>query len=343
MTRIRSVVFLCTCCLAASAQAAEVTVKNDSLTDFGPAVIVAGFSASERAASWLTSPCNGDIRAVQVFWRSPSGTTGNTIHFGLYIHRAGTFPNPGALAQTIGGPIFTDNALNEFRFLDENSTIPLIVPVTSGETFVIALEFATGITAVDPSVVRDTDGNQTGRNALYAEFPQGTFTWFNSQTLGVNGDWVIRAVIDCAVGPNEADVGVGAMTTPESYTAGQPLSYSIVIDNAGPVSAATVTVVDIFPSAFQSPNWTCIGSGGATCPASGTGNITQNISLPVNGIATFLVNGTVAPGTTGTLTNSVTAVVGGSVTDPQTADNTATVNTSPVPTNPLILADGFEN
>ncbi|WP_170113211.1 hypothetical protein [Ahniella affigens] len=45
---------------------------------------------------------------------------------------------------------------------------------------------------------------------------------------------------------------------------------------------------------------------------------------------------------TGTLTNSVTAVVGGGVTDPSTTDNTATINTS-ASSGPLIFLDGFEN
>lgn len=342
MSPISSLGFLCVVCLTGQAVAVETTVQNDSLSNFGSAVIVAGFDQGEKAASWLTSPCNGNIRAIQIFWRSPSGTTGNTIHFGINIHRAGTFPNPGALAQQIGGPVLTDNALNEFRFLDENNTVPLIVPVTSGETFVVALELASSVGASDASVVRDTDGNTPGRNALLARLGPGNLVWFNSADLLVQGDWVIRAVVDCTAAPNEADVGVGIITTPEQYTAGQPLTYTIVIDNAGPVTASTVTVVDIFPAAFQTPTWSCVSSGGATCPATGSGNITQNVSLPMNGATTFTVNGTVAAGTTGTLTNSVTAVVGGSVTDPSTADNTATINTV-ASGGPFIFADGFDS
>lgn len=323
--------------------AAEVTVQNDSLSGFSSAVIVQGFSAGEKVASWLTSPCNGNLRAVQVFWRSPAGTSGETIHTAIEILRAGSFPTPGALAETIGGPVLTDGVLNEYRFLDENMAIPLIVPVTADETVVVALVFDTAVGAGDPSVVRDIDGNQSGRNGLLAEFPpgSGTYLWFNSSTLGVNGDWVIRAVIDCAVGPQLADVGVGAMTTPTQYTAGQPLGYTIVIDNAGPAAAPSNTVVDIFPAAYLTPNWTCSASGGATCVMSGSGNITQVVSLPVGSNVTFTVSGTVAAGTTATLTNSVTAVVGGSVTDPAAGNNTATTNTTAAGADP-VFDDGFE-
>jgi uncharacterized repeat protein (TIGR01451 family) len=325
-TQTHALALLIAAGLAAGTHAAEVTVRNDSLNDLGTAVIVGGFAVGEKAASWLTSPCNGNLRAVQVFWRSASGTSGETIHSAIEISRNGTFPTPGVLAQEIGGPVLTDGVLNEYRYLDENQAVPLIVPVTENETFVVALVFDVAVAAGDPSVVRDVNGNQAGRNSLYADLG-GTFIWFNSSTLGVQGDWVIRAVIDCAAGPQEADVGVDVMTTPAQYVAGQPLTYTIVIDNAGPVGSGTNTIVDIFPAAFTAPSWTCSGSGGATCPASGNGNLTQNVNLPNGGAVTFVVNGTVAAATTGVLTNSVTAVVGGSVTDPIPANNTATINT----------------
>ena len=62
------------CMLSSGVGAAEVTIKNDSLTDFGGAAIIWGFAAGEMAGSWLTSPCDGNLVAVQIFWRSPTGT-----------------------------------------------------------------------------------------------------------------------------------------------------------------------------------------------------------------------------------------------------------------------------
>ncbi len=326
---------------AVSVQAAEVTVKNDSLNALGAASIVWGFVAGEKAASWLTSPCNGDLRAVQVFWRSPNGTSGTAIHNSIEIFRGGSFPNPGALALTVGGPVLTDGVLNEYRYLDENQVIPLIVPVTADETFVVSLEFAFAPQAsVDPSITRDIDGNQSGRNALLADLG-GSSVWFDSTILGVQGDWVIRAVIDCAAGPQSADVGVGLVANPSAYIAGQPLSYTIVVDNAGPLASPSTTIVDIFPAALQTPTWTCTASGGASCTSPGSGNITQLVSLPVGGTVTYQVAGTVANGTTGLLSNSVTAVVGGSVSDPVPANNTATLDV-PAGGGVLIFLNGFE-
>jgi uncharacterized repeat protein (TIGR01451 family) len=338
--RVRATFAMLSASLATPVHAVEVTVQNDSLSGFGSAVVVGGFATGEKAGSWLTSPCDGNVRAVQVFWRSQTGTSGETIHSAIEIFRAGTFPSAGALALTIGGPVLTDSVLNEYRYLDENQTLPVVVPVVANETFVVSLQFDGAIGAADPSVVRDVDGNQSGRNAILANFG-GNFTWFDSALLGVGGDWVIRAVVDCAAVAQEADVGVEMETDPAQYSAGQPLTYTIVIDNAGPVASPMNTVVDVFPSAFGAPTWTCVGSGGATCPSSGNGNIGHSIGLPVGGFVTYMVNGTVAAGTTGTLTNSVAAIVGGAVTDPLTGNNTATTNTVAGGAVP-IFADGFE-
>ena len=325
-----------------SAQAGETTLQNDSLVDFGSAVIVTGFIAGGGAGSWLTSPCAGDIRAVQVFWRSQSGTSGQTIHFAIDIFRSGSFPDPGALAESIGGPVLNDGVLNEYRFLDENNTIPLIVPVTQGETIVVALLFAEAPPApLGPSVVRDTDGIVPGRNTVYSNFGLG-FEWRSSESLGLSGDWVIRAVVDCDAGSQVADVAVGMSAAPLAYLAGEPLDFTIVVNNTGPVAAPGTTVVDVFPAAYTGVTWTCAPSGGATCTAAGSGNITQLVNLPVGGEVVFDVTGIVAPGTTADLVNSATAVVGAGITDPDLGNNIATL-TVQAAGPPLIFADGFEN
>jgi uncharacterized repeat protein (TIGR01451 family) len=307
-----------------SVGAVEQTVQNDSLGNGGTGVIVYGFAAGEAAASWLTSPCSGTLRAVQVFWRSPSGTQAQEIHDSITVYRAGTFPNPGAEAAVIGGPVLVDGVLNEWRYLDENNTIPLSVSLTNNEQFIVSFKFFEApLTNSSPSVMRDTNGIQSGRNALLADLG-GTFMWFDSATLGLTGDWVIRAVVDCPVVPQSADVVVGMSANPNAYTPGSTLVYTVTVANAGP-AAASATVVDVFPASYTGVSWVCVASGGGTCVASGNGNITQNVSLPSGGQVTYTVSGTVAPGTTGSLSNSATAVVGSPVTDPDTNNNTATL------------------
>lgn len=326
--------------LPAAPRAAEVTVKNDSLTDFSAAVIVAGFVANEKASAWLTSPCNGNVRAAQVFWRSGSAGSGQTFGRSIQIARGGTFPTPGAVQQTIEGPVLTDSDLiNEFRFLDENSSIPVNVPVTQNETFVVSFEFDAATPGTGPSVVRDVDGCQAGRNGLFA-IPPGF--WFSSCSLGVSGDWVIRAVIDCGVAPASADLSIAVTAGSAFYTPGAPVNYTIVVSNAGPSAVNNTSVTDTFPSVLGNVSWSCSTTGGAQCPVPiGSGNIVIGTNLPAGSTVTIQATGIVLTGTTGPITNSAGAFPPAGITDPNLANNLAavTVNLQQDP----VFANGFEN
>lgn len=327
---------------AAHAQAAEQTLQNDSLVDASTAVVVTGFLAGGGAASWLTTPCTGNIRAVQVFWRSQTGIGAQVIHEAVNVYRSGTFPTPGALAASIGGPVLTDGVLNEWRFLDENNVIPLFVPVTQGETVVVAILFDSAPPGpAGPSVVRDTNGIVPQRNAIFSNFGLG-FVWRSSESLGVTGDWVIRAVVDCPVVTPEADVAVGMTANPTSYVPGAALSYTLMVHNNGPAAANGTTLVDVFPAALTGVTWTCAPSGGATCTANGSGNITQLVNLPANSQVVYTVNSTVLAGTVGALSNAMTAVLPAGVTDPMPGNNTSTLVLKPL-VLPDLLVDGFED
>lgn len=175
------------------AAAAETTVQNDSLQPGQTGAIQAGFDPGESAAVWLTSPCDGRIVAVQVFWRSLSGGTPQSVEDSITIHEEGVFPVPGAVLETLLAPVMNDGFLNEFRHLDEEQTVPLDVPVTQGQVFVVSFKFFNNPNPLNgPSVVTDI-GCQAGKNAIDAN----GLGWVSSCALGVSGDFVIRAVVDC--------------------------------------------------------------------------------------------------------------------------------------------------
>jgi len=182
-------------CFASVARAAEVVVKNDSVVDFGQAVIVGDFNAGEMAGVRLTSPCAGSIVAVQVVWLAGSPSAPQTLEEFITIHQdAGTFPIPGAVLAELEGPLLTPGFINEFRHLDEAGTIPIDVPVTLGQNFFVMLEFGedTNVGGGSASVVRDTNGCQANRNILFAN-PGGYINF----CLFLAGDLAIRAVVDC--------------------------------------------------------------------------------------------------------------------------------------------------
>ena len=119
-----------------------------------------------------------------------------TVEDSITIFAEGTFPSPGAIKDNAGqpavlvGPVMTDGVINEFRFLDEEQTIPVNVSVTAGEVFIVSFKFYDTPPALGPSVVTDTDGCQAGKNAIGP-------SWTNACDFGISGDFVIRAVIEC--------------------------------------------------------------------------------------------------------------------------------------------------
>ena len=83
-----------------------------------------------------------------------------------------------------------------------------------GQIFIVSFKFLENPNQlVGPSLVNDTDGCQNGKNTIDA---QG-LGWVSSCLLGVGGDWVIRAVVECetaAAGPGSVPNGFDAPGVP---------------------------------------------------------------------------------------------------------------------------------
>ncbi len=122
-----------------------------------------------------------------------------------------------------------------------------------------------------------------------------------------------------------ADLSITKTDGSTTYTPGTPVTYTIVVANAGPSNAPNASVTDTLPAALTGATWSCVGSGGATCPPSGAGNLAAvAVSIPVSGQVTFTVSGVVSPAATGSLSNTATVAAPVGVTDPNTANNSAT-------------------
>ena len=95
--------------------------------------------------------------------------------------------------------------------------------------------------------------------------------------------------------------------TPCAPNASAATTIAIVATNAaGPSAAPGATVADAFSPDLTGCSWTCVGAGGATCAASGAGDINDTASLPVGGSATYTATCMVDPGATGSLVNTAT-------------------------------------
>jgi uncharacterized repeat protein (TIGR01451 family) len=138
----------------------------------------------------------------------------------------------------------------------------------------------------------------------------------------------------CYTPPASADLSISNSDGVTSVTAGGAATYTLVAANAGPSSVTAATVTDAFPSSLTC-TWTCAASSGSSCPASGSGNISNSVNLLSGGSATFTATCSISAAASGTLTNVATISAPAGVSDPATGNNSAsdsdtvTVNSSP--------------
>jgi uncharacterized repeat protein (TIGR01451 family) len=120
-----------------------------------------------------------------------------------------------------------------------------------------------------------------------------------------------------------ANLGITKTDGVTTATPGGSVTYTITASNAGPSNATGATVADTFPASLTC-TWTCVGAGGGTCTASGSGNINGTVNLPNGGSVTYTASCTISASATGTLSNTATVTAPAGVTDPTPGNNSAT-------------------
>ncbi len=125
----------------------------------------------------------------------------------------------------------------------------------------------------------------------------------------------------------KADNVGGSSVTDSTGTVvpGTSLTYTIVVTNSGPSAVVGATVSDLFPAGITSDSFIAVETGGATgFTASGNGNISDTVTLPVGATITYTVTASVSPTATGSLSNTATVAVPSGTTDTDTSNNSAT-------------------
>ncbi len=141
-----------------------------------------------------------------------------------------------------------------------------------------------------------------------------------------------RAAIDLSIGKSN---GAGFVAT------NQPTTYFIDAVNPSAVEVSGATLTDTLPPTLDAgtASWTCSGSGGAVCAnASGSGNISETITLPAGGMLSYALTATVLASEGTTVTNTASITLPACLTDIYPADNSAS-DSDPV----AQFADGFED
>jgi hypothetical protein len=161
--------------------------------------------------------------------------------------------------------------------------------------------------------------------------PANLSVGFSGSTGGSTNIHELHGLV--AATPDDLQV---TMTGPASILQGASVTYNVTLTNDGNYAIGAgdaPTVVDSVPAPITNATWTCVGANGATCDASGTGNInTSNVTLPVNASVTYSITGTLDPTATcgSTVANTAHADFGSSAgfLDPDETNNSATVNST---------------
>jgi MYXO-CTERM domain-containing protein len=195
---------------AASAQ----VLRNDGFESGGQAGFQGGFVAGEIAASTLIAPGPAQVQTVQLLFGGASSTQEITLR--VWDDTAATTA-PGAMIYE-----------GDFQLMGSNTAMQEID--LSGMNVFVPARFRVGILfqhAGLPSVARDADGTITADRNYILAIVGGNPQWFRSQTLGLTGDWIIRAVVngggtpDAGTGP-DASVGPDAGTGEPDAGTGEP-------------------------------------------------------------------------------------------------------------------------
>ncbi len=134
------------------------------------------------------------------------------------------------------------------------------------------------------------------------------------------GDDVASVVFGAPV----ADLSIVKTNNTTTLIPGAPITYTITASNAGPANATGTQITDTMPSQLENVTWSCVGNSGATCPASGTGNINVPVNLPTNSNLVFTVSATVNTNATGVLSNTARVRAPAGTNDPIQSNNSST-------------------
>ncbi len=124
--------------------------------------------------------------------------------------------------------------------------------------------------------------------------------------------------------PPSVDLSVTKTDGVGSAVPGQSVTYTIVVSNAGPDADPSAQFVDTLPAAITSATWTCLGAGGGTCTASGSGSINDTVDLPAGASVTYALVATISPSATGSVSNTATVTASVAVIDSNPGNNSAT-------------------
>ncbi|MEM6456170.1 MAG: DUF11 domain-containing protein, partial [Acidobacteriota bacterium] len=149
------------------------------------------------------------------------------------------------------------------------------------------------------------------------------------------------AVLGLTGGQATNDLAFTVSTFANYAFRGEVITLTVTATNAGPSTVIDGFVVVDQPGQTTSFNWSCVGTGLATCTASGSGSFFDEVDIPVGGAVTYTIDVGIAIDATPAI------LFGGSVAPPVGSDDPDTDNNAAdlalVASAPPFFDDGFES
>jgi len=192
---------------------------------------------------------------------------------------------------------------------------------------------ATGFTASGSGNINDTVDMPSGSKITYTAKGKlsSTATGTLSNTASVTNpaqapdpNTANNTATDSETITVKADLKITVSDGKSSAVPGSKNTYTIVVTNAGPSDVSGAMIQDTFPTSFTGVTFTATQNGGAIgFTASGSGNINDTVNMPAAAKIVYKATGTIGTSASGSIADTATVTPSGNVTDPNTANNSA--------------------
>lgn len=259
---------------------------------------------------------------------------GNTYTYNISATNLGNTPFFGTLVMTDSLPAgltVTSYTLNGWSSCSPAAPVAGAATITCTRVYTAGSPLAAGATA--PAVTLNTTATGTGSiaNSMTVSSPDANIADTNP------GNNTVTYTVTGSTGPNSADIGV-TKTASGTVAAGDVLTYTITVTNAGPSTATNVVLTDSLTQLINSASGatgagfvSVASSGGTVCTHSPAGTTGRNLNCTIASLAngaseTFTVQ--VRPGGNGGNRSNTATAISNDTADPNLTDNSTTVTST---------------
>ncbi|HKE48845.1 MAG TPA: PKD domain-containing protein, partial [Rhodanobacteraceae bacterium] len=138
----------------------------------------------------------------------------------------------------------------------------------------------------------------------------------------------------------DADVGVTLDDGVIDVFPGDTITYTMVVTNYGSSLVPGEAVATTLAPLLTNVEWTCSGSEGTVCAATGSGDVDDLVDLPAGATATYTIDARIPTDASGAVLSHATVLPPDGYGDPNSTDNIA-FDTDSISLD-RIFADGFD-